>query len=109
LATTNDYVDKINEKMMNIKTFNSSDQAMDDTNTNHLKELLNTLLPNWLPPHKLVLKVNFLPIHLRNLNLSNGLCNETRMVYKSFTNKVIHDEIRIRQDVGKTSHFTKNM
>ncbi|KAL1181511.1 hypothetical protein V6Z11_A02G054300 [Gossypium hirsutum] len=38
------------------KIFNSFDQAMDDTNNNYLEEFLNTLLPNSLPPHKLILK-----------------------------------------------------
>ncbi|KAL1111455.1 hypothetical protein V6Z11_D02G060600 [Gossypium hirsutum] len=63
-ATINNYVDKINEKMINIfpgdsKIFSSFDQAMDDTNDNYLEKFLNTLLPNDLPPHKLILKVHF--------------------------------------------------
>ncbi|KAB2040088.1 hypothetical protein ERO13_D02G050050v2 [Gossypium hirsutum] len=61
-ATINNYVDKINEKMINIfpgdsKIFSSFDQAMDDTNDNYLEKFLNTLLPNDLPPHKLILKI----------------------------------------------------
>lgn len=114
LATTNDYVDKINEKIMNMfigdsKIFNSFNQVVDYTNNNYPKELLNTLLPNRLPPYKLILKVNFLIIHLRNLDLSNSLCKETRMVCKSFDNKVIHDKLTISQHVGKTSPSTKNL
>ena len=62
---------------------------------------MNTLLPNGLPPHNLELKINYPIMLLRNLDPSNGLCNETRMVYRSFCKNVIHIEIIIGQHVGK--------
>ncbi|TYI92316.1 hypothetical protein E1A91_D02G060800v1 [Gossypium mustelinum] len=101
-ATINNYVDKINEKMINIfpgdsKIFSSFEQAMDDTNYNHLEEILNTLPPNDLPLHKLILKVHCLIIVLRNLDPSNDLRYGTKMVHKRFNNNVRHSEITIDQ------------
>ncbi|TYH07485.1 hypothetical protein ES288_A08G237200v1, partial [Gossypium darwinii] len=70
----NIYVEKINEKLLNMFSI------VDNTNNNYPKELLNTFLPNGFPPHKLILKVNYPIILLRNLDPSNSLCNGTRMV-----------------------------
>ncbi|KAK5785328.1 hypothetical protein PVK06_039900 [Gossypium arboreum] len=106
---TNDYVEKINEKMSMFlgesKTFSSFDQVVDDTNNSYLEEFLNTLLPNGLPPHKLVLKVNCPIILLRKLDLSNSLCNGTGMVCKRFDNYVKHVEIIIGQHALKQVLF----
>ena len=38
---------------------------------------------------------------LRNLDPSNGLCNETRMICKDFESNVIHVEIIMGQHAGK--------
>ena len=94
LATRNDYVDKINERMIELfpgesVTYNSFDEAVDDTNHSYQEEFLNILLPNGLPPHKLVLKKNCPIILLRNLDPFNGLCNGTRMICKQFNRNVI--------------------
>ncbi|KAG4175706.1 hypothetical protein ERO13_A11G200832v2 [Gossypium hirsutum] len=71
----------------------------------YLEEFLNTLLPNGLPPHKLVLKVNCPIILLRKLDLSNSLCNGTGMVCKRFDNYVKHVEIIIGQHALKQVLF----
>ncbi|XP_021683807.2 uncharacterized protein LOC110667308 [Hevea brasiliensis] len=106
LATTNEYVDKLNQKMIQIfpkesKIFASFDEAVDDTNNYYQEEFLNILLPNGLPPHRLELKVNCPIILLRNLDPSNGSCNGTRMVCKRFSTNVIHAEITVGQHSGK--------
>ena len=46
-------------------------------------ELLNTLLPSGLPPHKLVLKVDAPLVFIRNLNREQGIMNGTRGVIQS--------------------------
>ena len=84
LATTNDNVDILNEKLiemfpMKSKTYYCFDSVIDDTQNYYQDEFLNTLTPNGLPPHKLVLNNNCLIMLLRNLNPSNGLCNGTRI------------------------------
>ncbi|KAG5530736.1 hypothetical protein RHGRI_025637 [Rhododendron griersonianum] len=106
LATRNESVDMRNEKL--IATFPgeewkyvSYDEAIDDTHCYYPEEFLNTLTPNGLPPHELVLKVNSPIMLLRNLNPSVGLCNGTRMVCKGFERNVIHAEITLGQHAGK--------
>ncbi|KAG5563862.1 hypothetical protein RHGRI_000157 [Rhododendron griersonianum] len=106
LATRNESVDMLNDKL--IATFPgeewkyvSYDEAIDDTHCYYPEEFLNTLTPNGLPPHELVLKVNSPIMLLRNLNPSVGLCNGTRMVCKGFERNVIHAEITLGQHAGK--------
>ncbi|KAL3531638.1 hypothetical protein ACH5RR_005159 [Cinchona calisaya] len=106
LATTNEYVDKLNENIISYfpgeaKTFVSFDEALDDTHNYYQDEFLNSLTPNGLPPHKLILKENYPIMLLRNLDPAEGLCNGTRMICKGFTNKVIHAEITTGQHSEK--------
>ncbi|KAL0294955.1 UNVERIFIED_CONTAM: hypothetical protein Sradi_6859000 [Sesamum radiatum] len=94
LAAKNEHVDRLNETLISLfpgeeKIFNSFDEAIDDTNNYYEEEFLNSLTPNGLPPHKLVLKENCPIILLRNLDPSNGLCNGTRMVCRKFKDNVI--------------------
>ncbi|KAK9273825.1 hypothetical protein L1049_018636 [Liquidambar formosana] len=106
LATTNEHVDNLNEKLITMflgdaRAYYSYDEAVDDTHNYYQEEFLNSLMPNGLPPHKLFLKKNCPIMLLRNLDPSNGLCNGTRMVCKSFGNNVIHAEITTGQHAGK--------
>ncbi|KAL7106090.1 hypothetical protein ACP275_07G089500 [Erythranthe tilingii] len=106
LAAKNEDVDKLNEKLIYIfpgeaRTFRSFDEAVDDTNNSYEEEFLNSLTPNGLPPHKLVLKRNCPIILIRNLDPLNGLCNGTRMVCKNFKDNVIDAEIVFGQHTRK--------
>nr|GEX46434.1 DNA helicase [Tanacetum cinerariifolium] len=56
-------------------------------------EYLNSLKFVRLPPHRLELKVGAPIILLRNLNLTGGLCNRTRMIVMELLNKVIEARI----------------
>ena len=62
---------------------------------------MNTLSSNGLPQHKLQFKINCPIMLLRNLNLSIGLCNGTRMVCKKFDKNVIYAKITIGQHAGE--------
>ncbi|XP_073152162.1 uncharacterized protein [Henckelia pumila] len=106
LASKNEYVDRLNEKIIQMflgesREFTSFDEAIDDYQNFYPQEFLNTLIPNGMPPHRLVLKKNCTVMLLRNLDPSDGLCNGTRMVCRSFENNVIHAEITIGQHIGK--------
>ncbi|XP_020258959.1 ATP-dependent DNA helicase PIF1-like [Asparagus officinalis] len=106
LATKNKYVDMLNDRLIKRfpgeeKEFYSFDEADDDTNHHYQEEFLNTLLPNGLPPHKLMLKKYCPIILLRNLDPTNGLCNSTRMICQDFNYNVIQPKITIGQHVGK--------
>ena len=102
LSTTNEYVDQISERM--IELFPSSmsyDEAIDDTHNYYQEKFLNSLLPNGVPPHKLFLKKDCPVILLRNLDPGNGLCNGTRMVCRKFRKNIIYAEIATGQNAGK--------
>ncbi|XP_009782853.2 uncharacterized protein [Nicotiana sylvestris] len=106
LASRNEYVDQLNEMLIDkfpgeSKIFHSFDSAEDDTNNYYQEEYLNTLTPNGLPPHRLILKKNAPIMLLRNLDPSNSLCNSTRMVCRGFDNNAIHAEIMMGQCTSK--------
>ncbi|KAG5570609.1 hypothetical protein H5410_060375, partial [Solanum commersonii] len=89
LASRNEFVDKLNAVMIEkfpgeTKTYISFDSAEDDANNYYQEEYLNTLTPNGLPPHRLVLKENAPIMLLRNLDPSNGLCNGTWLICRGF-------------------------
>ena len=89
LSTRNDWVDKINMKMIGTfqggeMEYHSFDAAVDDPRNYYPAEFLNTLTPNGLPPHVLKLKVGCPIILLRNIDPANGLCNGTRLVVRGF-------------------------
>ncbi|XP_012853214.1 PREDICTED: ATP-dependent DNA helicase PIF1-like [Erythranthe guttata] len=78
LASKNEEVDKLNEKLISMfpgeaRTFQSFDEAIDVINNKYEEDFLNSLTSNGLPLHKLVLKRNCPIILLRNLDASNGL------------------------------------
>uniref|UniRef100_A0A803L9N6 ATP-dependent DNA helicase n=1 Tax=Chenopodium quinoa TaxID=63459 RepID=A0A803L9N6_CHEQI len=65
----------------------------DDSSEQYPTEFLNNLCPSGLPPHHLTLKVGSPIILLRNIDLTLGLCNGTRLVCKAFFPNVIDAEI----------------
>ncbi|GJX76207.1 DNA helicase [Tanacetum coccineum] len=77
----------------------SADEATPHTNDCGKTELLypneylNSLTFASLPPHRLELKVGAPIILLRNLNLTGGLCNGTRMIVTQLLSKVIEAQI----------------
>ncbi|KAK9663635.1 hypothetical protein RND81_O263900 [Saponaria officinalis] len=81
--------------------YKSFDGAVDITTEQYPIEFLNTLHPNGLPPHHLILKRNNPIILLRNLDLTSGLCNGTRLICKSFSANVIDAEIVVGHHKGE--------
>jgi len=88
LAPKNDDVNRINNKIQlkissavmkykSINTIIEEDQAV-----NYLVKFLNSLEPNGMPPHLLMLKVGLPILLLRNLNMPK-LCNGTRFSVKN--------------------------
>ncbi|KAI3453496.1 hypothetical protein Pfo_010159 [Paulownia fortunei] len=95
LVAKNEHVYKLNDKLIfmflkEVRTFNSYDEIIDDTNNYYAEEFLNSLTQNGLSPHKMMLKRNCPIILSRYLDLSNELCN----CKKSYT-------IVFRQHTGK--------
>jgi len=106
LSTRNDWVDRINMKMIGSfqggeVEYYSFDFAVDDPHNYYPSEFLNTLTHNGLPPHVLKLKVGCPIILLRNIDPANGLCNGTRLVVRGFQRNTIDAEIVLGQHAGK--------
>ena len=98
LSTHNDWVDRINMKMIDSfqgdkMEYHSFDSAIDDPRNYYPSEFLNTLTLNGLPPHVLRLKIGCPVILLRNIDPANGLCNGTSLVVRSFQRNTIDTEI----------------
>ena len=91
LAPRNIDVDFLNEKILNRIHIENPNQEIhlksvddilpDDGNhpMSYPTEYLNNLTPSGLPPHDLHLKKGAIVMLLRNLDVSDGLCNGTRM------------------------------
>ena len=106
LSTRNDWVDRINMKMIGSfqggeVEYHSFDSAVNDPHNYYPSEFRNTLTPNGLPPHVLKLKVGCPIILLRNIDPGNGLCNGTRLVVCGFQRNTIDAEIVLGQHAGK--------
>ena len=106
LSTRNEHVDAVNALMIDRfsgkqKIFYSFDSVDDDSRNNYPLDFLNSITPNWLPPHELKVKKNCPIILLHNLDPHNGLCNGTRLVVRGFQNNSIDAEVVNGQHAGK--------
>jgi ATP-dependent DNA helicase PIF1 len=98
LCMRNDYVDEINARMIDrfpgtTMVFYNFDSVDDDERNNYPQDFLNSITPNSLPPHELRIKINYPLIILHNLDLHNGLCNETRLVVRAVDKHILDAEI----------------
>ena len=99
LCPKNVDVDKLNEEMMKTlpgteQTYLSADTVVvgevgSDQGLHVTTEFLNSINVSGLPPHLLTIKVGAVMMLLRNLNPKHGLCNGTRMVITSMTQRVL--------------------
>ena len=107
LTPKNDGVDMLNDTIMDMFPGNSitylSADSIVETDHQHLypMEFLNSLNISGLPPQKLVLKVGCPVMLFRNLNPSQGLCNGTQLIVKSFKPHIIEAEIAVGINKGK--------
>ena len=87
LTPKNEFVDRINNLLLDrfpgdVVKYYSFDEPIDTVDQNFTEDFLNTLVPNGMPPHELILKENCPVMLLRNINSSEGLCNGTRLICK---------------------------
>ncbi len=90
-------VDTLNQKVLDIfpgephPAFHSAD-AVDMEHGGHLQynlEVLHSMTPSGMPPHKLILKVGGPIMLLRNLNARMGACNGTRLIINQLSDLLI--------------------
>ena len=81
-------------------TFLSADSVDDTQAAMYPTEFLNTLSPNGMPPHRLILKRFASIILLRSLDPTQGLCNGTRLTVRSVCKRLIYAEIATGSHVG---------
>ncbi|XP_071913922.1 uncharacterized protein [Coffea arabica] len=100
LTTKNNFVDEINDQLIkkfpgDLTEYLSYDETLNENHQSEYIDLLNTLTPSNLPPHRLLLKSNAPIILLRNLDPAEGLCNGTRLIIKSLSKNVICAKIAV--------------
>ncbi len=85
-------------------TYTSIDMVRpgEEQETDFPVEFLNSQTPSGMPPHKLTLKVGAVVMCLRNLNISGGLCNGTRMVVTALRDHVVQCKIATGLKRGET-------
>ncbi|GAA0170320.1 DNA helicase [Lithospermum erythrorhizon] len=106
LCPKNEFVNDINSKLIEKFpgqeiVYTSDDKARSAKDQGDYVDYLNSLEPNGLPSHKLVLKKNTPIILLRNINPTEGLCNGTRLICKNLLLNVIGVVIASGQHSGK--------
>ncbi|KAF5452910.1 hypothetical protein F2P56_027864 [Juglans regia] len=106
LTPKNGSVDEINALLIHrfpgeVHRYYSFDETIDASEQSVMEDFLNTLTPNELPPHELLLKKNCPIMLLRNINPSEGLCNGTRLICRSFDRNIIDAEIAVRHHIEK--------
>ncbi|CAO4378477.1 unnamed protein product [Caenorhabditis nigoni] len=108
LTPKNVNVDKMNEDVHNKmegaeKVFYSRDDVPDDSNRKVITtEFLNSINTSSLPPHKLKLKVGSIVMLLRNLDVSTGLCNGTRLKIMELGRRILKCQFVVGSRVGQT-------
>ncbi|KAG5591878.1 hypothetical protein H5410_042392, partial [Solanum commersonii] len=94
LTTKNDFVDEINDMVLHrfpddATVYTTIDETIEPNDQCQFEDFLHTLHPANLPPYRLTLKKYCPSILLRNLNLTEGLCNGTRLICHDFKSHVI--------------------
>lgn len=106
LSTKNCYVDELNSLLIDrfpgeLTEYYSRDETINPADQALYEDMLNSLSPGSLPPHRLALKVGAPIILLRNLDSTAGLCNGTRLMVKILCLNVIHATICFGEHSGK--------
>ncbi|CAM9829236.1 unnamed protein product, partial [Phaeothamnion confervicola] len=83
-------------------TYNSADTVFDDADARPFPvELLNSLTPPGMPPHRLRLKLGTPVILLRNLNASGGQADGTRVIVSVTHRTFVECDITTGTDAGR--------
>ena len=107
LTPTNAETLKLNNHLLDklpgeTEVYFSVDKAVCDTEeaANYPMEFLNNITPSGMPPHELRLKTGAIIMLLRNLDITRGLCNGTRLIIRHLHNRVIDAKILTGSSAG---------
>ncbi|XP_046468080.2 uncharacterized protein [Neodiprion pinetum] len=85
-----------------LQGIDTAEAALDEEATlRYSIEYLNGLMPSGLPPHNLQLKVGGIVMSLRNLSISDGLCNGARLVVREIHSRILIGELLIGERKGQ--------
>lgn len=112
LAARNIDIDDINNQVVDLldieteKIYTSVDSTEhcndnDLINLDLVPEYLNTLAPTCLPPHELRLRQFSIVMLIRNLSISEGLCNGTRLLVLELGTNILRCEILTGDKAGE--------
>lgn len=121
LASRNDAVRIINSKILDkipgaivqcisadsAESLGGDDTDNENTRLQYQDEYLSTLTPSGFPPAILKLKIGSIVMLLRNLCISNGLCNGTRLVVRKIQRYFLHCEILTGDKKGDIVHIPR--
>lgn len=110
LTTTNKEAERINDKIMNLISTDKASEVHYSTDRNvpqnekalHAVHQLNGMNPSGAPPHLLRLKPNAIVMLLRNMNVSEGACNGTRLKVIRVKGKLMQASILHGTKAGQT-------
>lgn len=91
-------------------SIDSTETTVEKGDINHdatLTEYLNTLNPPSLPPHELRLRKYAVIMLIRNLSISAGLCNETRLLVLEFSSNVLWCEFLRGSRAGEIAYLNR--
>lgn len=108
LAPKNEHCNEINSKVIDLipgksRSYVSCNYLITEDENEVLQypsEFLNSLEVSGLPPHNLKLKSGAIVILLRNLNVSQGLLNGTRLIVHDMYDNSLHLEIITGKNAG---------
>ena len=113
LAPKNCDVDHINNLALSLMqgevfVFESADSVKSEEQAGTFPvEYLNSISASGLPPHRLSLKVGCPVILIRNLDVSKGLCNGTRLIVKQILSRLLKLELMNGSQAGKEVCITR--
>ena len=118
LTPKNTIVDEVNNYVMSLipdeeRTYLSCDSLIADTasvnrrDDIHTPEFLNTINSSCLPNHKITLKVGVPIMLLRNLDITTGLCNGTRLIVTEMGRYILEGRVISGSNVGERVYIPR--
>ncbi|XP_045791492.1 ATP-dependent DNA helicase pif1-like [Trifolium pratense] len=118
LAPTLEVVEKINDYVLALipgdsKQYLSCDSITkgdNDVGVDHrwiTTEFLNEIKCSGMPNHRLIIKVGVVIMLLRNVDVSSGLCNDTRLIVTYMGKKVIGAQVVTGTNIGDIVYLSR--